>query len=137
MSPVAELTSGQTASHGIFAGGIFTLSVNITVFNVPLTSISWIHQGKILSGSEDRVIIISNAILPATSGPIISSLQISAVVEEEDIGNYTAIASHHTRNSTVQFTVSVLQFVISGSGELHVFAYKLHNRASLYPDGAM
>ena len=110
--PLVKTAIGQTASH---TGGAFILSVTITIFNVPLTSVTWTHEGNILTGNEARVSINTSTMLPTTSGPVMSTLQIIAV-EGEDAGIYTAIASYHSHNTTVQFDTKV-------SGGLRNVAY--------------
>ena len=106
VAPLVELGSGHRAYHTVIAGDVLTLYVTITIFNVPLTSITWTHEGNTLTGSEGRVIIVTSAMLPATSGPVISSLQVIAV-EEGDAGVYTAIASYHSLSTTVQFDTKI------------------------------
>lgn len=105
--PIIQLASGQAASRSVIAGENLNLSVNITVFNVPLTSITWLHEGNILSGIEDSVIIYTSPMLPVTSsGSVISTLKISGV-QQRDAGTYTAISTYNLYDSKVQFTITV------------------------------
>ena len=104
---IAELASNQIATHELTVGGNFTLSVNVTSFNIPLISISWAHGGKPLTGDEDRVNIQTSAVLPVSSGSVTSTLQIGVAVLA-DAGNYIATVKSSTGSSTVQFEVIIL-----------------------------
>ena len=104
---IAELASNQIATHELTVGGNFTLSVNVTSFNIPLISISWARGGKPLTGDEDRVNIQTSAVLPVSSGSVTSTLQIGVAVLA-DAGNYIATVKSSTGSSTVQFEVIIL-----------------------------
>ena len=104
---IAELASNQIATRELTVGGNFTLSVNVTSFNIPLVSISWARGGKPLTGDEVRVNIQTSAALPVSSGSVISTLQIGAAILA-DAGNYIATVKSSTGISTVQFEVIVL-----------------------------
>ena len=116
--PLVQIASRQTAFQSIIVGRILNLSVTITIFNVPLTSVTWTHEENTLTSSMDRVTIDTSSELPATSGPIMSTLQVGAV-EGEDSGRYTAIASHHSRNSMVHFNINI-------TGELSITCHPVH-----------
>lgn len=106
--PTTELPVGQTASRTITAGGNLTLSVSISGFNLPLTSITWRHQGEALTGSEDGVIITNTPTLPVPAGldPVISTLQLKAIVPRGS-GSYTLTATNDAGHSNLQFSISV------------------------------
>lgn len=104
--PLAQLTRHHRATHTINAGRSLILSVTVTIFNVPLTSIAWAHEGNILTGGEDRVAIDISTVLPAAFGPVISTLQINAV-KYGDAGRYTATASYNSHDTTVEFNITI------------------------------
>ena len=103
---VVEIASSKRATHELTVGENLELSVSIKIFDIPLISISWAHEGNTLAGDEDRVYIQTSSMLPVTSGPVMSALKIGAVVLE-DAGIYIATAKSSTGDSGVQFTVSI------------------------------
>ena len=94
------------ASIEVSAGDDLSLSVTISGFNLPLTSISWTQQGNTLTGSEDRVTITNTPSLPATSGPVTSTLVLTAITPAET-GRYSVTALNAAGNNTLEFIVSV------------------------------
>lgn len=106
MPPGIRLANGQTASPEVMSGGDLTLSVSISGFNLPLTSISWTQQGSILTGSEDRITITNSPMLPATSGPVTSTFLLSATVPR-DAGRYGVTARNDAGYAFLEFTLSV------------------------------
>ena len=103
--PVAGLARGQTTSREIAAGENLTLAIRIIISNYLLSSVSWTYALN-FNRSKDTATITTSAMLPATHGPVVSSLQIIEVVPG-DTGNYFATASNDAGNSTVQFRVNV------------------------------
>lgn len=101
-----ELATDQIATPVVMAGENLILSVSISGFNVPLTSISWTQQGNTLTGSNNRVTITNNPMLSAISGPVSSTLMLSSVIPT-DSGTYSATATNGAGNGTVMFTVTV------------------------------
>ena len=91
------------ATPEVMAGRELTLSVSISGFNIPLTSITWTQQGRTLNGSEDRVTITNTTTPPAT---VVSTLVIAAVTPAE-AGNYTITATNGAGSSMSIFTVDV------------------------------
>ena len=104
--PKAEIARNQRATLEYTVGGNVTLSVNVTIFNIPLISISWAHEGNTLTGDEDRVNIQTSAMLPVSSGSVTSTLQIRAAVLE-DAGYYNATVTSSTKRSVVHFEMAV------------------------------
>ena len=85
------------------AGTSIILSVFITGFNLPLSSISWAWQGTTLTGSEQRVTITNTT---TTTTTVISALMVSALIPG-DSGRYTVTATNDAGNDTLEATLSV------------------------------
>ena len=96
------LEGDQVASPEVMASGDLTLSVSISDFNLPLTSINWTP----LDGSEDRFIITHSAMLPATTGPVTSTFILNQTIPA-DTGSYSVTATNDAGSDTFIFTVSV------------------------------
>ena len=103
--PTIIYARSQTASHSATVGGNLSLSVQVTTFNIPFASITWMHEGNIVTGHEDRV-NIQTSVMYTPSGSVTSGLHIRNVVLE-DAGNYTVTIDSSTGNNTVWFKVSI------------------------------
>jgi hypothetical protein len=101
--PVIKLAPGQTFRTEIIEGRSLTLSVSIFGFNVPLTSVTWKYQRTVLI-SGARISITNTPTLPAASGPVISTLQLT----EAERGNYSVTAFNSAGDSTLLFTVAAI-----------------------------
>lgn len=95
-------SSGRTVKTG---EEVF-LSVSISEFNLPLTSISWRHQGNKLV-NDGRVDITHNTTFPMDSHPVLSTLHFYSV-EPYDSGSYEIIASTSTGSEILPFTLTVI-----------------------------
>ena len=104
VAPSVEPIVGQITS--LMSRDCISLSVNISGFNLPLTSITWSRQGSSLNGTEDRVIITHTPSQPVTAGPVLSTLQLSTVLPQ-DSSNYTVTATNDAGSDTVMFTLTV------------------------------
>ena len=100
------LESDQVASPEVMANGLLTLSVSISDFNLPLTSINWTQLGEHRDSSEDRVNITHSSILTATTSPVISTFILNYTIPA-DTGNFSVTASNDAGSDTFTFTVSV------------------------------
>lgn len=101
-----ELNAGQISSPEIIVGENLILSVNIPTFNHPLTVITWTQQGNMLSEADERVTISNTAVLPATSGPVTSTLQLNSV-SLQDSGTFSFTAANAAGNNTLTFMVTI------------------------------
>ena len=86
-------------------GEVQTIDV-VIYFNRSLSSILWEFEGSIIN-SSDNTIFILNPPLPASIGPVFSTLSIPSIMYE-DAGLYTVTASNIDGNSTVSFMVTVV-----------------------------
>ena len=84
-------------------GDNLTLSVNITRFNRPVTSITWSHSGNILTDGVDRVTINSPTL---DSPPVISTLQRSSLALQ-DFGLYVVTATNQVGDASFTLDVAV------------------------------
>ena len=94
------------ASPEVMANGLLTLSVSISDFNLPLTSINWTQLGEHHDGSEDRVNITHSSILPATTETVISTFILINTIPA-DTGNYSVTATNDAGSDTFTLTVRV------------------------------
>ena len=101
-----EPSVDQVISQTIINGDALTLSATISAFNLPLTSITWTHQGATISASEEGVNITHSLSLPASSGPVESTLILGDTVPQ-DGGSYVAMATNAAGTGTLEFTVTV------------------------------
>ena len=90
------------------AGNNLTLSVNITRFNRPLTSITWSHSGNVLTDGVDRVTINSPTV---DSPPVISTLQRFSLIPL-DFGMYLVNVTNEVGSDTFTFDVEVPGIVL-------------------------
>ena len=105
VAPSVGLTPDQVASPVLLAGVDLRLSVNIN-FNGPLTAVSWEQGGTTLTDGEGGVTITNTPTLPAMSGPVTSSLLLSAVMPA-DANTYTITVTNAAGNTAFMFTVTV------------------------------
>ena len=96
----------QDASMAVNIDGNISLPIVISGFNPNLTSITWKHKGNLLTGTEDGVTITNSHSLPATTGPVQSTLQLSRV-RPEDSGTYTVTACNDAGSCSEKFTLTV------------------------------
>ena len=105
VSPSVGLPSGSTASPEVVAGQTLTLSVSISDFNINLTSISWTKDGNSLTSGQARV-TITNPILPATTAPVNSTLQLTSTLPS-DSGSYVITSTNAAGSDNFTFSVSI------------------------------
>jgi hypothetical protein len=97
--------SGQNLTLQVIVGEDLTLSVSVSGFNLPITSITWTHRGSILT-EEDRVTITNSPTLPSASSPVISTLAVTAITPA-NAGKYSVKAFNHMEQATLTFRVIV------------------------------
>ena len=85
-------------------GNESTLSVNITTFNLALTSITWRHNGNTIISGPDRI-TITNPSLSAPA-PVTSTLVRTSVIPF-DAGNYRVTATNPAGSGTLTVGVVV------------------------------
>ena len=98
VAPSVSLAAGQIRTE-LEAGNNLTLSVNITRFNAPLTSITWNYSGNILTDAINSPSL--------ESPPVVSSLQLTSLTPQ-DIGYYVVTAVNKFGSDDVTFEVNVL-----------------------------
>ncbi len=91
-------------SPEVLAGNTLELSVNITSFNLPLTSITWTHNGNVLTSGQDSVTITNPSL--SDPSPVVSML-IRASLIPLDSGNYSIMSTNPEGSSTYTFQVTV------------------------------
>ena len=93
--------TGQTE---IPIGNTLSLSAEITIYNLPLTSVRWSFNNKSLINGQDRV----NLTLPSLSAqaPVMSSLQRTSAIPV-DSGSYKLIASNPAGSNELSIPVTV------------------------------
>ena len=91
-------------THEIETGNTLSLVVNITAFNLDLTSITWSHNGVYLMSGQDRISINSPSL--STPAPASSTLERTSVVPL-DAGEYTVSATNPAGSSNFTFQVVV------------------------------
>ena len=91
-------------SPEVLAGNTLELSVNITSFNLPLTNITWTHNGNALTSGQDSVTITNPSL--SDSAPVVSMLMKTSIIPL-DSGNYSIMATNPEGSSTYTFQVTV------------------------------
>ena len=105
--PSVETSCDQATNVKVNVGRSISLQATISGFYPSLTSITWKQKDIVLSNIDDRVTIINSCTLPTTSGPVQSTLQLSAV-RPEDSGTYTVTATNKAGDhNSMTFTLTV------------------------------
>lgn len=100
--PVAiPVTSPDQAAVNITVGSPLTLMVEITGFNLPLTSITWMEDGQVLM-SNTIITHGSFAAPPTTSTLVRGSIQSSM-----DNGTFEVVVENPAGQDTSTFTITV------------------------------
>ncbi len=107
MPPSVILNVGQVYTPEIVVGETLILSVKITVLDHPLTTVTWMQQGNILSEVDERVTIRNTDMILATIGSVISTLQLNSV-SIQDSGSFSFTANNAAGNNTLRFLVTVI-----------------------------
>ncbi len=85
-----------------FVGARLSLSVDVTVFNIPI-EVRWTHSGVELTNATERVTVIHTGLKEAPA----RSILVVEALEGDDGGSYLATAANPAGESTVEFEVSV------------------------------
>ncbi len=91
-------------SPEVLAGDTLELSVSITSFNLPLTNITWTHNGNVFTTGQERVAISNHSL--SDPAPVVSMLTRTSLIPL-DAGNYTIMATNPEGSSTYTFQVTV------------------------------
>ena len=88
----------------VTVGSALTLMVDITEFNLPLTSITWMEDGQVLMNNTDNIIIThGNFEAPPTT----STLVCDPIQSPMDNGTYQVTVMNPAGESMTTFTVIV------------------------------
>ena len=92
-------------STNVVVGAELNLSITIVRFNLPLTNITWMHNGNILVDKEKRVTITNpNLSDPA---PVMAMLQRTSLIPL-DSGEYVVTATNSVGSGMLNFSVTVI-----------------------------
>ena len=101
MAPSIVLSSSQSDSISVAVGMNFSLIVSIIRFNLPLTNITWTHNG----GSIINRVNITELSSPSQAS-VTALLQRTSVLPL-DAGNYVITATNPVGKATLGFNVDV------------------------------
>ena len=88
----------------VIFGSALTLMVNITGFNLPLTSITWMEDGQVLMNNTDNIIIAHGSF---AAPPTTSTLVRDPIQSLMDNGTYEITVVNPAGESMTTFTVIV------------------------------
>ena len=88
----------------VTVGGTLTLMVDITGFNLPLTSITWMEDGQVLMNNTDNIIITHGSF---AAPPTTSTLVRDPIQSVMDNGTYEVTVMNPAGQSMTTFTVIV------------------------------
>ena len=88
----------------ITVGSPLTLMVDITGFNLPLTSITWMEDGQVLMNNTDNIIITHGSF---AAPPTTSTLVRGSIESPMDNGTYEVVVVNPAGENTTTFTITV------------------------------
>ena len=88
----------------VTVGSALTLMVDITGFNLPLTSITWIEDGQVLMNNTDNIVITHGSF---AAPPTTSTLVRDPIQSPIENGTYEVTVMNPAGQSTTTFTVIV------------------------------
>ena len=89
----------------VTVGGALTLMVDITGFNLPLTSITWMKDGQVLMNNTDNIIITHGSF---AAPPTTSTLVRDPILSVMDNGTYeVTVVNQAGESSMTTYTVIV------------------------------
>ena len=88
----------------VTVGSALTLMVNITGFNLPLTSITWIEDGQVLMNNTDYIVITHGSF---EAPPTTSTLVRDPIQSPMDNGTYQVTVVNPAGRSMTTYTVIV------------------------------
>ena len=97
------MTSPEQIVEVIF-GNNLTLMVNITGFNLPLTSITWMEDGQVLMNNTDNIVITHGSV---AAPPTTSTLVRDPIQSVMDNGTYEVTVVNPAGQSMTTYTVIV------------------------------
>ena len=95
-------TPDQTVE--VTVGSPLTLMVDITGFNLPLTSITWMEDGQLLMNNTDNIIITHGSFV---TPPTTSTLVRDPIQSPMDNGTYEVTVVNPAGQSVTTYTVIV------------------------------
>ena len=98
------IDNNQATSSEVQVRNDLTLSVNITTFNLPLTYITWMHNGNTIISGQDRITITTPSL--SAPAPVTSTLMRTSVIPF-DGGNYRVTATNQAGSNTIKIEVVV------------------------------
>ena len=98
------VTSPDQAAVNITVGSALTLMVDITGFNLPLTSITWIEDGQVLMNNTDNIIITHGSF---AAPPTISTLVRGSIQSPMDNGTYEVVVVNPAGQDSTTFSITV------------------------------
>ena len=103
MLPLVPPATSENQEVSFFVGEPLILSVNITTFNLPLTTLAWTLDGTLLQTTE-RITIAHSSV---TEPPASSRLTVDPVQSANDGGTYNFTAVNPAGQSVTTFTVII------------------------------
>ena len=88
----------------ITVGSPLILMVDITGFNLPLTSITWMEDGQVLMNSTNNIIITHGSF---AAPPTTSTLVRDSIQSPMDNGTYEVTVVNPAGEDTTMFTITV------------------------------
>ena len=88
----------------ITVGSPLTLMVNITGFNLPLTTITWMEDGQVLMNNTDNIIITHGSF---AAPPTTSTLVRDSIQSPMDNGTYQVVVENPAGQDSTLFTITV------------------------------
>ena len=104
VSPTIALGNGQDGSPSVAAGAVLSLMASVERFNLPLISITWMHNGSILVDKQNRVNITDPDL--SSPAPVMAMLERSSLIPL-DAGEYVATATNLVGSGMLNFNVAV------------------------------
>ena len=98
------VTSPDQIAVNITVGSALTLMVDITGFNLPLTSITWMEDGQVLMNDTNNIVITHGSF---AAPPTTSTLVRGSIQSPMDNGTYQVLVENPAGNATSTFTITV------------------------------
>ena len=98
------MTSSDQIAVNVTVGSALILMVDITGFNLPLTSITWMEDGQVLMNNTNNIIIThGNFAAPPTT----STLVRGSIQSPMDNGTYEVVVVNPAGQDSTLFTITV------------------------------
>ena len=103
-SHVAIPVTSPDKTVNITVGSALILMVDITGFNLPLTSITWMEDGQLLMNNTNNIIITHGSF---AAPPTTSTLVRDSIQSPMDNGTYEVTVVNPAGEDTTVFTITV------------------------------